>query len=74
MSNSVHVTTLPDGRLDTKNASKYLGLSVKTLAMMRCAGSGPDYVKRGRVFYFKNDLDAWLREGKVTGTCSLNRD
>jgi hypothetical protein len=32
--------------------------------MKRCAGKGPDYIKRGKVFYFKDDLDKWLLEGK----------
>ena len=54
------VLMLPDGRLDTKNAAQYLGLSVKTLAMMRSRGDGPRYLKRGRIFYFREDLDAWL--------------
>ena len=58
----------PDNRLDAKNAAKYLGLSPKTLAMMRCNGKGPRFVKRGRIFYFKNDLDEWLSEGKATST------
>jgi hypothetical protein len=44
----------------TNNAAQYLGLSMKTLAMMRTAGTGPKFVKRGRVFYFLEDLQAWL--------------
>jgi len=44
------VAVLPDGRMDTKNAARYAGLAVKTLAMMRCEGTGPRFVKRGRVF------------------------
>ena len=63
------VTLYPDGRLDTKNASIYLGLSDKTLAMMRSQGYGPKYLKRGRIFYFKDDLDKWIMEpGLRTGT------
>lgn len=59
----------PDGRLDTVNAAEYLGLSVKTLAMMRSEGRGPMFVKRGRVFYFKSDLDHWIEAGgRVTST------
>ena len=54
----------PDGRLDTRNTSNYTGLSVKTLAMMRCDGKGPRFVKRGRIFYFKKDLDVWIKEGR----------
>jgi hypothetical protein len=53
----------PDGRLDTKNASRYTGLAEKTMAMMRSSGTGPSFIKRGRVFYFKEDLDRWLNEG-----------
>ena len=59
----------PDGRLDTPNASKYLGLSVKTLAMMRSNGTSPKYIKRGRIFYYQGDLDDWLNEkGKHIST------
>jgi len=65
---STEVTMYPDGRLDTKNASVYLGSAPKTLAMHRSNGTGPKYVKRGRVFYFKDDLDAWLQEGRATST------
>jgi hypothetical protein len=51
---------LPGGRLNAKAAARYLGLSPKTLAMMRCQGTGPKFIKRGRIFYFKSDLDAWI--------------
>ena len=62
------VVALPDGRMDAKNASTYCGLSVKTLAMKRCNGSGPKFVKLGRVFYFKDDLDAWLQRDRFAST------
>ena len=65
---SLRVTVLPDGRMDVKNAAAYCGLSVKTLAMKRCDGKGPKFVKRGRVFYFREDLDSWLRAGRVIST------
>ena len=54
--------------LTTKEASQYLGLSEKTLATHRVKGSGPVFVKRGRIFYLKPDLDAWLQEAKYTST------
>jgi len=54
------VTVLPDGRMDTKNAAIYAGLAEKTMAMMRSKGEGPNYVKMGRIFYFKNKIDAWI--------------
>ena len=65
---TVNVVVLPDGRMDPKNASTYCGLSVKTLAMKRCNGTGPKFVKLGRVFYFREDLDAWLQRGRVVST------
>ncbi|MGH8647384.1 MAG: helix-turn-helix domain-containing protein [Gammaproteobacteria bacterium] len=65
---TISVLVLPDGRMDTKNAARYLGLREKTLAMLRSAGEGPAYVKRGRVFYFKQDLDTWVQAGRVTST------
>ena len=68
MLSRIEVVILPDGRLDAKNTAAYLGLSVKTLAMFRCEGRGPAFVKRGRVFYFKEDLDEWLNDGRVFST------
>lgn len=57
------VVIFPDGRMDTKNSSIYTGFSEKTLAMMRCNGNGPKFIKRGRIFYFKDDLDNWINSG-----------
>lgn len=59
---------LPDGRVDAKNAAAYVGLSVKTLAGKRCRGTGPQFLKRGRVFYYVTDLDAWLQAARVQST------
>jgi Helix-turn-helix domain len=72
---SISIQIFPDGRLDTKNAALYLGLKEKTLAMMRGTGAGPRFIKRGRIFYFKEDLDAWLNaEGRLVSTAqSLKR-
>lgn len=58
----IEVVVYPDGRLDTTNAAKYLGFSPKTLAIMRSNGTGPRFVKRGRIFYFQEDLQAWIEE------------
>jgi len=62
------VVMFPDGRLDTKNAATYTGLSEKTLAMKRCDGTGPRFIKRGRVFYYRKDLDEWLKSGQAIST------
>lgn len=56
------IDIFPDGRMDVPNASHYLGVKEKTLAMWRASGAGPRFIKRGRIFYYKEDLDAWLNE------------
>ena len=67
--NHVQVVTFPDGRMDTRNTSVYTGFAEKTLAMMRCNGKGPKFVKRGRVFYFTADVDDWMNaNGGLTST------
>jgi hypothetical protein len=48
-------------------------LSVKTLAMKRCNGTGPKFVKLGRIFYFREDLDAWLQRGRVVSTAQAQQ-
>jgi hypothetical protein len=64
------VNFYPDGRLNAENAAKYLGYSCKTLAMWRCDGKGPVFIKGGgKVFYFKKDLDEWIMSGgKMSST------
>ena len=70
----IQVVTYPDGRMNTKNASTYTGLSEKTLAMMRCNGNGPKFIKRGRVFYFMADVDAWMTaNGRMTSTAQAKQ-
>lgn len=61
---TIPVKMYPDGRLDSKNAALYLGFEEKTLAMKRSDGTGPCFIKRGRIFYFKEDLDSWINESK----------
>ena len=67
------VLVLPDGRMDRRNAARYLGLAEKTLAMHASRGTGPNFVKRGRVFYFKDDLDDWLQGGIVVSPAHANQ-
>ena len=58
----VRVRVLPDGRMDRQSAASYLGRQPKTLAMWALQGKGPRSVKvGGRVFYFRDDLDAFVR-------------
>lgn len=64
---AVRCRVLPDGRMSRQDAARYLGLKEKTLAMWALAGKGPRVVKvGGRVFYFKADLDAFIRGEKGT--------
>jgi len=59
------IAMYPDGRMRTEDAARYLGLAPKTLAIMRCSGKGPRFVKKGRIFYFKEDIDAWLNTHRM---------
>jgi hypothetical protein len=58
----VRVRVLPDGRMTRSDAAKYLGHQPKTLAMWQLQRKGPPSVLvGGRRFYFKEDLDAFIR-------------
>ena len=54
-----------DGRMNTENAAKYLGYAPLTLTVWRTRGQGPAYVKQGGVSYYKDDLDAYMRQVRV---------
>jgi hypothetical protein len=63
----VRVRVLPDGRMDRRNAARYLGHAEKTLAQWAITGKGPRSVKvSGRVFYFQHDLDEFVRQHRPT--------
>ena len=58
----VRVRVLPDGRMRREDAARYLGHAAKTLAMWQLQGKGPRSVLvGGRRYYFKDDLDAFVR-------------
>ena len=58
----VRVRLLPDGRMDRKNAGKYINRAAKTLAIWAMEKRGPPVHKiAGRCFYYKDDLDAFIR-------------
>ena len=58
----VQVRMLPDGRMSRQDAAKYLGMQDKTLAAWAVSGKGPRSVRvGGRCFYYRNDLDAFIR-------------
>ena len=58
-------------RLNVENAARHLGLSASTLNKMRSEGRGPRYMRLGsRVFYRRQDLDAYVEAGVVETTDS----
>lgn len=59
---AVKVRVLPDGRMTRDDAALYLGLKPKTLAMWALKGKGPVITRvGGRVFYRKDDLEAFVQ-------------
>jgi hypothetical protein len=65
MPKEIQVLVLPDGRMDRRNAAAYLGYAEKTLAQWASLGIGPSYIKRGRIWYRKEELDAWTNNRLV---------
>ena len=62
----VRVRVLPDGRMSRRHAAAYLGYTEKTLAMWKLQAKGPPAHRvGGRCFYYKDDLDAFIR-GETT--------
>jgi len=58
----IRVRVLPDGRMTRDDAARYLGHKPKTLARWHLEGTGPRSVRvGGRRFYFKRDLDDFIR-------------
>jgi hypothetical protein len=65
----VIVRVLPDGRLSRADAAKYLGCSIKTLAMWKWQGTGPRWVLvGGRVFYYRHHLDEYIEQRGAVAT------
>lgn len=63
---------LPPRLLRTKEAARFLGLSIRTLEKHRTYGTGPVYRKvGGRVLYAIRDLEAWTEAG--ARTCTRDR-
>ena len=55
-----------DPLMPSADVAKYLGVQIPALEKWRQLGTGPDYVKVGRlVRYKKSALDAWLTERTI---------
>jgi hypothetical protein len=59
--------------MSRKDAALYLGLSSKTLAMYATKGIGPKFIKGGRIWYWKDDLDTWLSGLAAKSTAQARR-
>lgn len=50
--------------LSPKEAAEYLHMSADTLANWRSSGTGPKFNQPAKkVYYFKDDLDEWIKGG-----------
>lgn len=58
----------PKHYLRAGEAASYIGLAVSTLAKFRVDGTGPCYIRAGRILYDRDDLDAWLASRKRLST------
>ena len=64
---------LPPRLLRTKEAARFLGISIRTLEKHRTYGTGPVYRKvGGRVLYSIRDLEAWTETG--ARKCTRDKD
>lgn len=70
MPNQIH--TNPDPLLDTEESAKYLSRHPKTLINDRCNGSGPRYVRLGRLIrYRQSALDEYINQSEVSQSGAL---
>lgn len=64
---------LPPRLLRTKEAARFLGISLRTLEKHRTYGTGPIYRKiGGRVLYAVEDLQTWTAIGARKSTSDKN--
>ncbi len=66
----IRVRVLPDGRMSRRDTAAYTGFSEKTLTNWALNGHGPrPHRVGGRIFYFKADIDAFIK-GEAAPTVS----
>jgi len=58
---NTNVRMTQDGRMNAENAATYIDVSPKTLAQWRSLEKGPPFKKKGGIWYFKDEVDVWLR-------------
>ena len=48
---------------------RFIGLAAQTLARLRCEGNGPQFVKIGRLIYYRaSDVRDWLAKRRYSNT------
>jgi predicted DNA-binding transcriptional regulator AlpA len=66
---SANLPGFPPRYLRTPEASRFVGLSIRTLEKHRIYGTGPRYAKLGgRVVYRLEDLQTWVESGFKAST------
>jgi predicted DNA-binding transcriptional regulator AlpA len=72
VTNSIQqTTTQPRQLLNAAAASRFLGVSKNFLDKRRLRGDGPPFRRIGRrVFYWQNELEAWVDQFQHTSTSS----
>ena len=63
-----------DDLLDQEQLARLIGTSRNNLAQLRFRGTGPRYIKRGRIIlYRRSAVDEWLDAGERTSTSAAPR-
>lgn len=69
-----HIPLAPKVLMTPREAARYIGLAVTTLAKMRYLGGGPPFLKLGAaVRYEFEHLDEWLNLRRVNNTSDASR-
>ena len=54
-------------------ASKFTGIEVKTIYNLASKGEIPFY-KKGKLFFYKSELNRWIKSGRCKSTKALRKD
>ena len=54
-----------DGRHDEAAAADYLGVQPATLRAWRSRRQGPPFIRAGRIWYLREDLDVWIMSRRI---------
>jgi hypothetical protein len=63
------MSVINNPRLTPEEAAEFLRLKVQTLALMRCKGRGPKFLKLGRaVRYERSELERFIDASRFSNT------